>query len=183
MVVIDATILLLILNPHAPGPKDASGNPVPYARERIAYLIKELQRTKTQIGIPAPALSEILVRMGLNKAHETIAYLEQSAVFSVEAFDQMAAIELAEMLKNESAQNRKRARAGGAETYAKLKFDRQVVAISKVRGAKAIYSDDEHIEILGRQNGIKVVGVKGLELPPEEHQIPLLPHESLPDAG
>ena len=180
MVVIDATMLVLLVNPNARGPTDGSGKPVPYARERVEHLITQLEAGRVRIIIPAPALAEVLVRLGPNKTHDTVELLGRMAVFSIEPFDQLAAIELAEMLRGESAQNRKKARAGGPETHAKLKFDRQIVAIARVRTAKIIYSDDEDIGTLGKQAGIRVLGVKDLPLPPEKEQIDLIPHEALP---
>ena len=181
MVVIDATMLSLFINPYARGPVDANGKPVTHARARVEYLIKELGEGQIRVAIPAPALSEVLMRISLSKMHDVVDLLNRMSVFSVEAFDQLAAIELAEMLKLEPAQNRKRVRHGGADTYAKLKYDRQIVAIAKVRGVKTIYSDDEGIQTLGRRMDIRVLGVKDLQIPPEEQQIPLLPHEAIPD--
>jgi hypothetical protein len=171
MVVLDATMLLMFLNPNTPGPVDDNGNPVPHAAARVTHLIRELERTRTEIVIPAPALSEALVRMGSTQAQNTVAYLNQSAVFRIEPFDQRAAIELAEMLKLEPAQARKRAHTGGAETYAKLKFDRQIVAIAKTVGVACIYSDDRDISVVGLRSGVKVIGVRQLPLPPENEQI------------
>lgn len=58
MVVIDASILLLILEENV----SAS---VHRARERVEYLIDTLSKTGETIIIPTPALSECLVHAGI----------------------------------------------------------------------------------------------------------------------
>ena len=60
-----------------------------------------------------------------------------------------------------------------AETWAKSKFDRQIVAIAKVRGAATIYSHDAGIRTVARRIGIDVLRLQDLALPPEVAQLPL----------
>ena len=67
-------------------------------------------------------------------------------------------------------------------TWAKLKYDRQIVAIAKVVGASAIYSDDKDIRILAADAGIPVVGIADLELPSEKAQMNL-PYDLDPEDG
>lgn len=123
MVVIDATMLLLFLRPETPGPKDEDGKPLKYARQRVEHLIGELDKKPGEkIAIPTPALSEVLVNLGRAEAQKTVTALNKRAVFTIEPFDQRAAIELALMVEKKPKE--------GPETWAKLKFDRQVVAIA-----------------------------------------------------
>lgn len=63
MVVIDSTFLLLILRPDTPIPPGRGGTLVESPRERIAYLIQQFDKTREKIIIPAPALTEALVRL------------------------------------------------------------------------------------------------------------------------
>jgi hypothetical protein len=53
-----------------------------------------------------------------------------------------------------------------ADTYAKLKYDRQIVAIAKVCGASEIYSEDDGVERAAALVNIPVVRVRDLPLPP-----------------
>jgi len=53
---------------------------------------------------------------------------------------------------------------------AKVKYDRQIVAIARVTGATAIYSDDEDIERLGKELKISVVKLRDLPVPPKSGQ-------------
>ena len=61
-----------------------------------------------------------------------------------------------------------------AETWAKLKFDRQIVAIAKVCGATSIYSHDGGIQTVAGRVGIEVLRLHDLPLPPEMLQMDLL---------
>ncbi|MEX2582378.1 MAG: hypothetical protein WD766_03850 [Gemmatimonadota bacterium] len=170
MVVIDATTLLLFVDPNAAGPRDANGAPVQNARRRIEYLITELDRKRTKVVIPTPALSEVLVRSGLAESQRVVELLDKLAVFVIEPFDQRAAIEVAQMLRTESAQSQRRAKRGGAETWAKVKYDRQIVAIAKVVGAAAVYSDDNDVYGLCGRLKIPAYRTADLPLPPENLQ-------------
>lgn len=53
---------------------------------------------------------------------------------------------------------------------AKAKFDQQIVAIARVEGAEILYGDDGHMERLWRAED-QVIGIAGLELPPENKQL------------
>jgi hypothetical protein len=50
--------------------------------------------------------------------------------------------------------------------WSKVKFDRQIVAIARVEGAERIYSNDDDIKRLGASDGIEVITLDDLELPP-----------------
>jgi hypothetical protein len=163
MVVIDATMLLLFLHPGAPGPSDAAGNPLKHARQRVEHLIAELEKSGEKVAIPTPALSEVLVKMGKAEAQRVVEILNRRSVFSIEPFDQRAAIELAVMLGQELGGKPPKE---GRETWAKLKFDRQIVAIAKVCRASAMYSDDDGLHALGEKVKIPAYRVRDLPLPP-----------------
>lgn len=175
MVVIDATVLVLLLQPKAAGPPD-----VPDARERLDYLVSQLERTGTKICIPAPALSEALVRVGPKEAIRVVEAIRRQSVFEVKPFDQLAAIELADIVRKEMGKKRPKR---GAETKAKLKFDRQIIAIARVAGADTVYSDDQGVQRLGKRLDIVVKGVADLPRDPDDDQGELFDElDELPDA-
>jgi len=169
MVVIDATNLLLMLRPgtHVPAGKD--GLPVDKPKERIEYLIARLDKEKTKVIIPTPALSEALVRAGSVATQEIVEKLQKFSVFRIESFDTRAAIEVAAMTRKALDSGKKR--GPSSATWAKVKYDRQIVAIAKVSGATTIYSDDDDIAALGKEAKINVVKIKDLPLPPEDAQL------------
>jgi len=168
MVVFDATMLLLLLRPNSGRPFDSDGAPIAQVAERIAYLIQRLDKARNRIVIPTPALSEVLVRAG-SAAPQIVETLGRSALFKIMPFDSLAAIEAALMTRAAIDAGDKR---GGLEaTWAKVKFDRQIVAIAKVARATEIYSDDNDVRTLATAEDITVIGLAELSTPPEKAQI------------
>jgi hypothetical protein len=169
---IDATTLMLLLRPGIPIPNGPNGLPIDRPKERIEYLVKRLDDNGTKILIPTPALSEALVRAGISGSQELVEKLQKFAVFRIEPFDLRAAIEVAAMSRDAIASGKKKGASDA--TWAKVKYDRQIVAISKVHGVKTIYSDDGDICALGAKAKIKVLSVADLPLPPEKLQMDML---------
>jgi len=163
MVVFDATTLLLMLAPSAAVPKDHTGKPIAYPKERIDGLVLELAKSKTKIIIPTPALSEVMVRAGKVAASHYLAIIRRSAHFRIESFDERAAIELALMTADAIEMGDKK--YGSDDTWAKVKFDRQIVAISIVNAASIIYTDDRNLAIFARRQGLRAVGIADLPIP------------------
>ncbi len=159
MVVIDATTLLLMLRPETP---------INRPKERIEHLVKQLEKTRTKLIVPTPALSEALVGAGAAASQQIVDYLLRYSVFQIEPFDLRAAIELSAMTR--TAKNKSSKRADSAATWAKVKFDRQIVAIAKVCGATTIYSDDGDLRAIAKETEIKVLSVADIDLPPEDPQ-------------
>ena len=168
MVTFDASMLIWLLDPGATPPTNpGSGQAVPHAKERIEYLVQTLDKEKTPIIIPTPALSEFLVHAG-DAASNYIDQIKKTPAFRVVDFDQRAAAEAAVALR--SAIDGGDKRDGTGAPWNKVKYDRQIVAISKVEGAKTIYSDDGDIRTYAAKVGIEVVRLADLPLPPEEAQ-------------
>jgi hypothetical protein len=168
MVVFDATMLLLLLRPNSGRPLDSDGTPIAQVAERIAHLVQRLERARNRIVIPTPALSEVLVRAG-SAAPQIVETLGRSALFKIMPFDSLAAIEAALMTR--AAIDAGDKRSGLEATWAKVKFDRQIVAIAKVARATEIYSDDTDVRTLAAAEDITVIGLAQLPTPPEKAQI------------
>ena len=171
MVVFDATILLALLHPDAAVPRHPeTDEPVHRSRERIEHLIDQLEKSKEKIIIPTPALSEILVRAE-NASPEYLRRINSASVFRQAPFDELCAVEVAEIAKEALNSGDKRSGHGG--TWAKIKYDRQIVAIARVNNATVLYSDDREIFRLGTKIGLTVIRICDLSLPPEEAQVSL----------
>jgi|SRR5579871_2431902 len=168
MVVFDATYLMALFRPELGPPRDSNGNLIEKGKERLALLIATLEKARTKIIIPAPALSELLVRAGTDASQLIVESINKSSVMKIEAFDALAAIEVAAMTRKAIDGGSKK--EGIDATWAKVKYDRQIVAIAKVAQATTIYSDDGDISTLATRASIKVVKIEELPFPPESPQ-------------
>jgi hypothetical protein len=164
MVVFDASILLFVFDENT----KAS---VPRAKERVEYLIDTLSKTGERIVIPTPALSECLVYAG-PAAPEYLNIIGKQACFRVASFDQRAAVEAA--IRTYHARQRGQPKGGSPEiSKAKIKFDRQIVAIATVESATIVYSDDFDVCGYAREAGMEAYRLSDLPEPPEDPQKPL----------
>lgn len=163
-VLFDTSTLLLALQPDASPPLDPDTNlPLEHAKQRVDFLIKTLSKNKTKVVIPAPVLAEVLVHAG-DAANDYVQIL-QTSPFRVAPFDTRAAIECADAISRFGLKAK-----GKENTRAKVKFDRQIVAIAKVEQVETIYSDDGHIETIAKQFGLKVIRTFELERDPADRQ-------------
>jgi len=171
MVVFDSSILILVFDPNAKPPTDpATDRPVARAAERVGHLISTLEKAKEKIIVPTPVLSETLVYAGPNM-REIIGELSKQSCFRIADFDQKAAIEAAVAVRD--ALDRGGWRVDGAkpgETKAKIKFDRQIVAIAKAEGAQTVYTDDGSMAKYAERAQIQAIRTADLDLPPEDPQ-------------
>jgi predicted nucleic acid-binding protein len=163
MVGIDNTFLTLMLHEKAQPPQDPSTKkPVQRIKDRIEKLLEDLDSESERIILPTPVLSEFLVLAGKDGP----GYLDTLSGMKnilVKPFDQVAAIELAAMEVEDRLKRGKR--AGSTSPWAKLRFDRQIVAIAKTNGATRMYSDDEDVMKFAARIGIKVIPTWELPLP------------------
>lgn len=153
-VAFDASILIDLFNPHLKGDR----------RAKLDHLVGELQKQRSKILIPTPALTELMVRAG--KAREEIHQkLSVKSAFQITPFDSRSAMECALLLQDaldgKSKQNISRA---------KVKFDWQIVAIAAAHNATVIYSDDSDIAKYGRRANIAVTKTDDLPLPASARQ-------------
>jgi predicted nucleic acid-binding protein len=163
-VVFDTSLLLLAVHPEANPPNDPeTDKPLEYARQRVDYLIRTISKKKTTVIIPSPVLCELLFRSG-KAVNEYVKKLHRSP-FLIVPFETRAAIECAQSLRKYGIRS-----SDKVSPRAKIKFDRQIVAIAQVANAETIYSDDEDIFKYGKQVDIKVVRSFELELDPDDRQ-------------
>jgi predicted nucleic acid-binding protein len=140
LVVFDTTFLVPLLDPQVKGTGAVD--------VRISHLVATLDKQKAKIVVPTPALSEVLI----GAADAAPAYLEilsRHSRFRIAPFGERAAGDKKE----------------GSSNWAKVKFDRQIVAIARIEGAERIYSNDDDIERLGKKDGIDVIRLDKLALP------------------
>jgi|CXWL01.1.fsa_nt_gi predicted nucleic acid-binding protein len=153
-VAFDASVLIDLFNPRLKGDR----------RAKLDHLVMELQKQRTKILIPTPALTELMVRAG--KAREEIhEKLSVKSAFQITSFDSRAAMECALLL--EEALDSK---AKQQVSKSKIKFDWQIVAIAAAHNVTIIYSDDSDIARYGRRANIEVIKTDELPLPASARQ-------------
>ena len=169
IVAFDASVLVYVVTSDAKAPIDsATGQTVSQCKERVDYLIANLQRDRAKIIVPTPSLAEVLV--GAEQAGpEFLRIIGSSRHFRIVAFDERAAVEFAARQAERKAAGAK----SSAQTRAKAKFDDQIVSIAAVENATVIYSDDPDIKKLAGSR-FEVIGVAMLPLPPDKPDPPLL---------
>ena len=153
-VAFDATVLVDFFNRKLTGDR----------RAKLDELVATLEKSKTKIVIPTPALTEVLIRAG--KAREEIHnVLSRKSAFEIAPFDVKAAMECSLLLEEAWSGAEKR-----AITKTKFKFDWQIVAIAATRRVTTIYSDDGDMAKAAARAGIRVVRIDDLALPASANQ-------------
>lgn len=151
MVLFDSSVLIDLLNKNLPGDR----------RARLDDLIKTLEKSRTKIIIPTPALSELLARA--DKARD--AYyraVTESSRFRVAPFSTRAAMECALLIESALTNGDKK---NQSKTWAKAKFDWQIASIAKCENVTTIYSDDDDIARISKRLNIKTVKIQEIPLP------------------
>ena len=167
-VAFDTSTLIVSLSANPGAVLDRTGNIIPDAKQRVEFLLTELSESRTQIIIPTPVFSELLARAE-TAASKYFDIIRNSRQFRLEPFDVRAAIEAGTMTRKalESGLGK---RGASIDSWPKVKFDRQIVAIAKVCGVNRIYSEDQDIITIGSSVGIAVIGIANLPLPPQGAQ-------------
>lgn len=161
MVVFDANFLIYFLDPKIKG--GVGSNP------RIDHLVATIQKTGERIVVPTPALSELLVKAG-DAGPKYLEIVARSKFFRVAEFGERAAVEAAALTREAIATGNKRGATPDAD-WAKVKFDRQIVAIARVVGAKTIYTNDGQLAAHARAIGLEAITLDELHDPPVPPQI------------
>ncbi len=160
----DTGFLYILFDEKAPVPRDR-GKLVERAQERIDLLVQTMSQRRDKIIIPAPALAEFML-LAKDRYSEYLTIIRRKAVFEVAGFDDPEAVELVEQwLKTGS---KKRLKANTPDTWAKLKYDRQIVAIAATHRVETIYSTDKDLHDFAAQLKIKSFGLSDLPLLPSK---------------
>jgi hypothetical protein len=162
MVGVDSSFLSIMLHPGTKPPRDLAGKLVERMQDRIDRLIEDLDVDAERIILPTPALSEFLILAG-KQASEYLDKISEMKTFLIKPFDERAAIELAAIELDIRSKGDKK--GGSKDVWQKVKIDRQIVVISKINGAKRIFSEDPGLNTFATSLGIEAVSSWQLPLP------------------
>jgi len=165
VIVFDTTFLIVLLEDKALSITDREDKPVTKVHERVRHLVQKLSESNSIICVPTPVLAEFMVRAG-KAGPELLKRLTNTSKFSLSPFGVKAAIEAAELIRAIKDEQR----GQPIETWAKVKFDVQIVAIAKAEGCSVIYAEDPHMEAHGKRVGIDIRRICDLALPQEEEE-------------
>jgi predicted nucleic acid-binding protein len=149
------------------------------SRARIDAFLADMEKKKGQIVVPMPALAEFLA--GADQAGlEYMDKLERRACIEVAPFDRRSATECAlldaaalgraaqALAEGKDAQAAKK--DGGVGSRQKVKVDRQIVAIAKACGARAVISGDDGVRACALRAGLQSWTIHDLPLPDSARQ-------------
>ena len=167
-IVLDTNVLVQLLskNDEALLYCPVTGNVVDRSVARATALVDQIDAKGGTVVIPAPVLAEYLVGIdpGLIQTH--LALINSFTCFEVVAFDQLAAVECA-LLVDESEQKVLDPDA----TKAKMRFDRQIIAISKAVGAQQIWTHDKGLYRKAAMVGLDVKSLADVTPAPVQLQL------------
>ena len=159
-IVVDTNILIQIIKKggrndlHCPRTKEKISSP----EARAEALVDLLTSRKDQIIIPAPAFSEVLVRIEHKLHTEYQKTLNHAACFTLQAFDDLSAIECARLVNDQEIKQ-----ISPHEDKKKISFDRQIIAICKAYSADELWTHDCDMLKKAEAIGITVKSLSDIE--------------------
>lgn len=160
-VLLDTNALIHLLNPRT----------APQIRDRLRGLLEDIEHSRGQVILPAPVIAEYLVNAGV-PGKALLATLLRNRYVTIAPFDHLAAEECAAMHAAAKTRGHKRHPLPQDADWQKVKVDRQIVAIAKVR-AQQIVADDKDIHALAALEHLPVRRVASLPLPAWAQQMSL----------
>jgi predicted nucleic acid-binding protein len=139
---------------------------------RLDKLLDDLAKARGKLIIPTPCLAEFLVGVD-QTGMDWLAILERRQSIVVGTFDKRAAFECSLIDQAAFASGDKK--AGRADSWQKIKIDRQVVAIAKVHNSTGLISQDRDLAKTAMQSGIPCRRIEDLALPDyaKQHKLDL----------
>lgn len=173
MVIFDSNFVLTLLSEVKIGPTDPStGSPLTYHEQRVQALFDALEAANEVIGIPTPVVAEIGIKTD-RSTQQLVSIFSSSSRFRFLEFDVRAAIECADLAREGDVAGNKRYDSNPGESWAKVKFDRQIFSIAKVHQAECVFTWDRHLANICNRHGIKTVSIFELPVPDSARQMEL----------
>jgi len=97
VIIFDSSYLVVLLHQNPAPAKDREDKPVSQFKERVAHLTATMDASNDTIGVPTPAMAEVLVRSGAARA-KYVSILSDTWKFQILPFDSRAAIEAGDLI-------------------------------------------------------------------------------------
>ena len=167
-VCLDTTALMCLLDPRSDVFPAPDGSTVRHMQRRMDHLVTTVADAKGSAVVPTPALAELLVGAGAQRA-AMLRVLENRKAIRVEPFDKMAAVHCASLDNQAISDGDKK--DGVRNSWQKVKIDRQIVAIAQVARCERIVTGDPDVEKIAGRAAIETMFVWQLDVPPADAQI------------
>ena len=167
IICLDATALMCLLDTRMNKLPSPDGSTVCRMQERMDFMVETIDEVRGSVIVPTPALAELLVGAG-NQRASMLRALEGRRAVRVAPFDKMAAVHCASLDAQAISEGDKR--DGVRSSWQKVKIDRQIVAIAQVSRCERIITGDPDVEKLAGRAAIETTFVWNLDLPPKDAQ-------------
>lgn len=138
-VVLDNNVLIHVMHNQNAGPlhDPATGDLVDRLPERADALVEQITSRRGRLIVPTPVLTEYLLGIDPVESDAHVRELNSMTAIEFMPFDELAAIECAYMVNAVE-----RSQLSPNATKAKLRFDRQILAICKAAGVDELWTHD-----------------------------------------
>lgn len=143
-----------------------TGNVISDLELRAQALVDHVDSQGGSVLIPAPVLAEFLVGIDKSSQQTYINLIKSQSCFEVVAFDEIAAIECAQFPDLKALKQMM-----ASDTTAKVKFDRQILAIAKASGVKEVWTHDKGV--YNRCENFGLIAKSLADISPAPQQFPM----------
>lgn len=149
-----------------------TGDVVERAAARASALVDRIDQLNGMVVIPAPVLAEYLVGISRDAYQEQLNLLNSFSCIEIVPFDEMAAIECALLVDEQEHRS-----LDPDATKAKLRFDRQILAIAIASGADELWTHDKGLFNKARASGVSINSLASITPVPDQQSFELPPDE------
>ena len=144
-----------------------SGQVIDRLHDRASALVEAIDLAGDIVIIPAPVLAEYLIGIDRKALQAHLDIINSVNCIEVVSFDQVAAIECALLIDDAELKM-----LDPLATKAKLRVDRQILAIAKAAGAKQLWTHDKGLYNKAKALNLDVRSLGDIEPKPEQQNIP-----------
>lgn len=149
-----------------------TGDHVDRASARASALIDRIDQLNGVIVIPTPVLAEYLIGISRDAYQDQISLLNSYHCIEIVPFDEMSAVECALLVDEQEHRS-----LDPEATKAKLRFDRQILAIAIATCADELWTHDRGLFNKAKASGVSVNSLADIDPLPDQQSFELPPEE------